>query len=159
MSSPTSATTAGHETGAHDQQRAPGDLATGATKGVILRQENGVVVFRPLDTSYEHYLELAGGTFGGELGRNVRAIIRVRARKVYTVLSGGNFVQPILGTPRIVQGRVVALEGNTLYVKSISLFAVELPTGRDSIDMAQGELAVNTMVNVTALPGAAIELR
>jgi hypothetical protein len=158
MSSPTSATSAAHETGAQDQQRSAVDAASRTTKGVILRQEEGVVVFRPIDTSYEHHL-IAPAGFSAEVGRNVRAVIRVKARKVYTVMSGGNFVQPILGQPRIIQGRVTALEGGTLYVKAASLFAVELPTGRDSIDMANGEFAINSLVNVVALPGAAIEIR
>ena len=158
MSSPTSATTDARETGSHDQQQSPADLTTGATKGVLLRQEGDAVIFRPLDTSYEHHVSMASGPVG-EFGRNVRAIIRVKARKVYTVMSGGNFVQPILGQPRIIQGRVVGLQGNTLYVKAGALFAVDLPTGRDTIDMANGELAPNTMVNVVALPGAVLELR
>src|SRR4051794_37631883 len=98
MSSPTSATSAAHETGAQDQQRSPVDPASRTTKGVILRHEEGVAIFRPIDTSYEHHLA-APASFSAEVGRNVRAVIRVNARKVYTVMSGGNFVQPILGQP------------------------------------------------------------
>lgn len=158
MSSPTSATSAAHETGAQDQQRSAVDVASRTTKGVILVQQDGYVIFRPIDTSYEHHL-IAPAGFHAEAGRNVRAVIRVKARKVYTVMSGGNFVQPILGQPRIIQGRVVTLEGGTLYVKAGSLFAVELPTGRDTIDMANGEPAVGSLVNVVALPGATIDVR
>jgi hypothetical protein len=128
-----------------------------AAKGTLVSVAAGMIVWRPLDTSYEHQLEFTGD-LSAQLGRHVRGRVHVRGRKVYSVSSGGNFVQPILGTPRIIQGRVLALEGNVLFVKAGAVFAVELPTGKDTIDLAPGAIAINAMVNVVAWPGAAFEV-
>ncbi len=59
------------------------------------------------------HLKTANGKYDGPTNTPVEAVVRVAARKVWTVPSGGNFVAPIM---------------------------------------------VGTMVNVTALPGAAIEI-
>ena len=49
--------------------------------------------------------------------RPVEALVRVRARKVWTVPSGGLFVAPIFGPPRIVQGRVRALDEHEIVIR------------------------------------------
>lgn len=125
--------------------------------GKLLRIEAGRVVFHPIDTNYELHLE-AGGDFASSVGKKVRGRVRVKARKVYGVPSGGNFVQPVLGTPRIIQGRVVELDDKTITVKAGgALFVVELPTGLDTIDLHHGPIGANALVNVVALPGASFE--
>ena len=136
-----------HDTGTHE---ASGLGRHG--KGTLLAVEGDQAVFQPLDTNYAHQLDFVGDA--GVAGRRVSGAIGVNARKVYSVSSGGNFVQPILGTPRIIQGRVLGLEGNTLYVKAGAVFAVELPSGKDTIDLDAGAIATGSMVNVVALPGA-----
>ena len=132
------------------------EVRTRSAKGTLVSVGVGMIVWRPLDTSYEHQLEFTGD-LSAHVGRHGRGRVRVRGRKVYAVASGGNFVQPILGTPRIIQGRVLALDGNVLFVKAGAVFAVELPTGKDTIDLAPGGIAVNSMVNVVAWPGASFE--
>ncbi len=128
-----------------------------SSRGTIVRAEPGRVVFQPLDTSYQLTLE-ASDDFAMQLGRNVRGRVRVKARKIYGVPSGGNFIQPILGTPRIIQGRVIDLDDKTITVKAAAIFVVELPTGLDTIDLHHGAIGVNALVNVVALPGAAFEI-
>ncbi|RZL89411.1 MAG: hypothetical protein EOP73_30170 [Variovorax sp.] len=124
-------------------------------KGVILRAEPGRVVFHPRETNYELDL-VATGAF--EAGQHVGGVIRCDARKVYTVPSGGNFIQPVLGTPRIVQGRVVTLTEQTITVRAgNAFFVVTLPTGKDTIDLHVGNIAAGSLVNVVALPGASFE--
>ncbi len=122
------------------------------TKGTILRIEAGRAVFQPEGTSYEHHLQAVSVV----PGRFIRAAVRVKARKIYGVGSGGNFVVPVLGTPRIIQGRVVAGDANTITVRAGTHFIVELPTANDSVDLHHGAIEVGSLVNVVVLPGAAL---
>ena len=126
------------------------------SKGQASRIENGLVVFAPSGTNYEHHVQGPDG-FAPRIPL-IRAAIRVKARKVYTVTSGGNFVQPILGTPRIIQGRVKMLDQRTLIVQAGAIFLVELPIGEDTIDLHNGDIQIGSLVNVVALPGASIEV-
>jgi hypothetical protein len=73
---------------------------------------------------------------------------------VYTVPSGGNFIQPISGEPRIVQGRVVWLSEKQLLLRAGTHVLVDLPREDSAIELGDGEIAVGSMVNVVALPGA-----
>src|SRR5688500_13577021 len=81
-------------------------------RGKVLRVENGaVVVFQPANTTYELHLALAkGAELPAPSGRSVSATIRCTARKVMTMPSGGNFITPIFGPPRVIQGMVRYLD-------------------------------------------------
>lgn len=127
-----------------------------AAKGVIRRTlGDGRVVFAPLDANYELHL-LSPSTFAD--GQHVRGVVRCVARKVYTVPSGGGFVQPVLGPPRIVQGRVVTLDEREIVVRAGNVtFVVELPTGKDTIDLHSGDIAAGSLVNVVVMPNARFE--
>jgi hypothetical protein len=136
---------------------APSGSTLLATRGKILRAEAGRLVFHVIDTNYELHLD-AQGDFSALIGQKVSGRVRVKARKVYGVPSGGNFVQPVLGTPRIIQGRVLNLDEKSITVKAGAIFVVELPTGLDTIDLHHGAIGVNSLVNVVALPGASFEV-
>jgi hypothetical protein len=132
-----------------------------AGKGRILRIEKGLVVFAPNNTSYEHHVDASASVHVAHTpptGKHVLAVIKVKARKVYSVMSGGNFVQPILGSPRIIQGRVKSLDANSLVVQAGAVFHVELPTGDDTIDLHNGDIQVGSLVNVVAFPGATLDI-
>ena len=130
--------------------------ATFPATGKIISSKDGILVFNPSGTSYEFVL--ANPTFNGPLNTPVQCIIRVTARKVYTVPSGGNFVSPIFGTPRIVQGLVRAGDRNSLVVHAGCPFHVELPVAESAIDLTNGPISVGRMVNVVCLPGARVEM-
>jgi len=87
----------------------------------------------------------------------VQGTVRVTARKVWTVPSGGNFVSPIFGPPRTIQGRVRSLDERSLVVHAGVPILVELPADEAGYDLVNGPLAVGVMVNVVALPGARFE--
>lgn len=132
-----------------------------AAKGVILHTETDPrtdvrrVVFHPLNSSYELALE-SDSTFDD--ATHVSGVVHVSARKVYTVPSGGGFIQPVLGTPRIIQGRVLTLDETSITVRAgNATFIVALPTGKDAIDLHTGAIAAGSLVNVVALPGARFE--
>ena len=129
-----------------------------ASKGTLRHLDSGRIVFHPIDTSYELHLVSDIDPATIVTGKPVRGVVRVKAKKVYGVPSGGNFIQPILGTPRIIQGRVVSLDERTIFVKTGgAVFVVELPTGLDTIDLHHGAIGANALVNVVALPGAMFE--
>src|SRR4051812_2438492 len=94
------------------------------TSGKITAVDDGAIVFNPKNTNYELRLD---GTYDGPVNSPVKILIRCQARKVWTVPSGGNFVTPIFGPPRIVQGRVVYLDERTIVLRAGADFVIELP--------------------------------
>lgn len=123
--------------------------------GKVVRVENGKIVFTPAATSYELHLEVP--QYSGPVNVPTRCVIRVKARKVYTVASGGNFITPIFGPPRIVQGRVRSADQRSLVVHAAIPIHVELPGPEAAIDLDEGPITVGKMVNVVCEPGARVE--
>jgi hypothetical protein len=128
-----------------------------ATRGRVLSTSDGKVVFQPRNSSYELYLQIAV-EYSGPIDSPISAVIRAKARKVYTVPSGGNFITPIQGPPRIVQARVIQADERSLIVHATANFVIELPTVDSAIDLDEGPIAPNRMVNVVLFPGATFEL-
>jgi hypothetical protein len=126
-----------------------------AATGKVIRLESGKVVFTPAGTSYELHLEIPSYT--GSLNTPTRCLIRAKARKVYTVPSGGNFITPIFGPPRIVQGRVRSADQRSLVVHAAVPIHVELPGPDSAIDLDEGPITVGKMVNVVCEPGVRVE--
>ena len=127
-----------------------------AAVGRILGVEDKSVVFQPLNTNYEWKL-VTDSRYDGSVNERVECRLYVTARKLYTVPSGGNFVQPIFGPPRIIQGRIKHLEEGQMVVHGGAPFIVQLPKNDDAYDVGRGFLAVGGLVNVVALPGARFE--
>ena len=117
--------------------------------------KDGIVLFAPHGTNYE--LHLAAPNYRGPVGSLTQGVIRATARKVWTVPSGGNFISPIFGPPRTIQGRVRALDERTIVVQASLPIAVDLPESDAAIDLVNGPISVGVMVNVVALPGARFE--
>jgi hypothetical protein len=128
-----------------------------ATPGKIVAVNDGSVVFAPRGTSYELHLKTAS-TYDGPTNTPVEAVVRATARKVWTVPSGGNFVAPIQGPPRIVQGRVRQADERQLVVQAGATFLIDLPAAEHAVDLPNGPIMLGKMVNVTTLPGATIEI-
>lgn len=129
------------------------------SRGQVIRTEGSRVVFQPTGTNYELHLDPVGGAFAAPMNSAVDVVIRVKARKLYTVPSGGNFVTPIQGTPKILQGRVKAIEGAAFVLQCGAFITVELPTDNDSnLELASGPVQVGALVNVICYSGATIEL-
>ena len=124
--------------------------------GKILSRDDAFVVFNPLNTNYE--LKLSVANYAGLVGGRVEGFISVSARKIYTVPSGGNFIAPIFGPPRIIQGRVKYLDEREMVIQASTSIIVQLPVDQDAFDLANGDLMVGSLANVVALPGAKFEL-
>ena len=131
-------------------------------RGKIIGVTNGSIVrFAPANTTYElHLAHHRASAADLPTGKPIDLFIYVDARKVYTVPSGGNFIQPIVGPPRIIPGRVrwASADGQTIIVHAGTNFTVMLPRADDAIDLNNGAIAVGKMVNVVTLPGARMEL-
>ena len=122
----------------------------------MVATNTGSIVFNPSGTTYALHLKYEGEA--PALNTPLEVLIRATARKVWTVPSGGNFITPIVGTPRIVQGRVKALTESELVVHAGANFIIELPTAESAVDLPNGLITLGKMVNVTLQPGASVEL-
>src|SRR5829696_161096 len=96
-----------------------------AAAGKVTAAGEGKLVFAPAGTNYE--LHLLCPRYAGPVNKPVRGTIRVTARKVWTVPSGGNWISPIFGTPRTVQGRVRLVGENYIVVQAGTPIHVDLP--------------------------------
>jgi hypothetical protein len=128
-----------------------------AAAGRMVRKADGLVVFRPRETNYELQLKPAVA-YTGPMDKPVRGVVRVTARKIWTVPSGGNFIAPIFGPPKTIQGRIKHIGDKFLVVQAGLPVIVDVPKEHGVLALAEGALAVGVMVNVTAMPGASIEL-
>ena len=125
-------------------------------RGKVTAVKDGFVTFVPYNTAYA--LHLAAPGYAGPVNTLVDGVIRATARKAYTVSSGGNFISPIYGPPKTIQGRVRAVEGNTVVIQAGAPIHVELPAEATAVELSQGPITAGAMVNVVALPGATFEL-
>ena len=127
-------------------------------RGKIIAMQGRAVVFAPTGTNYELRLDAEGSLDGAQIGVAAEAFIRVAARKVWTVPSGGNFISPIFGPPRTIQGRIRYLDGDKMVVQAGVPVIVSLPADPSVYDLVRGNLAVGGLVNVAAHPDPTFEL-
>ena len=125
-------------------------------RGKVTAVKDGLVTFVPYNTAYA--LHLAAPGYAGPMNTLVDGIIRATARKAYTVPSGGNFISPIYGPPKTIQGRVRAVEGNMVVIQAGATIHVELPAEASAVELGQGPISAGSLVNVVAFPGATFEL-
>lgn len=126
-----------------------------ASKGKVLRIEGEMIVFRPGNTTYE--MHLVCPDYQGPVNEPVQLIIRASARKVYTVPSGGLFVSPIMGVPKIVQGRVKDLTDEQVTLNCGVLINIDLPKVAGGIELARGPIETGVLVNAVLLAGTRAE--
>ena len=132
-------------------------LLTHPAKGTLAL--NGqTVIFSPSNTTYQLYLESDNGPVQAS-GRPVEVVVSGAARKVYTEPSGGLFVSPIVGTPKILQGRVKDLNDTWLTLNCGVIVNVKLPTEPGGIELARGAIEMGSLVNVVLYPGASCEVK
>ena len=119
---------------------------------VTAKRGVGGIVFKPTGTTYELFLEGVG--YDGPIDIPVELMITLQARKLWTVPTGGNFIEPIFGKPRTIQGRVKAIVGQTLVVQAGIPLHVQLPASDSAVDLNNGAVTVGHLVNVMVMPGA-----
>jgi hypothetical protein len=126
-------------------------------RGSVLKLQGSVIVFQPLGTNYQLHL-MSEEPYTGPLETPVRGLIRAVARKIYTVPSGGNFIAPIFGPPRIVQGRVLQADERAIVVQAGAPIIIDLPAADIAIDLSEGQIRINHIINAALLAGARFEL-
>lgn len=127
------------------------------TRGRVVSASGSTVIFKPTDSTYELHLSTVGGPYTGPTDVPLDAILRGTARKVYTVPSGGGFVTPIIGPPRIVQGRVKQQAKGELAVHAVVTVNVTLTGGEGTMELARGPVGDGSLVNVVLMPGMTFE--
>ncbi len=127
-------------------------------RGKVTASQPDRITFAPSGTNYQLHLDTGGVPYAGPLNVPVNLLIRVQARKLWTVSSGGGFVSPIFGPPRTIQGRVKFVgEGGAMAVQAGTHFIIALPNKDEAYDLTSGDIAIGSMVNVVAQPGALFE--
>jgi len=127
-------------------------------RGKILRVEGDTVVFNPAGTTYELRLTNQGGELPASSNSTISCYLRATARKIWTMASGGNFVTPIFGPPKVVQGMVRYLEEGLAVVHAGVPVLLTLPKSGTEYDLINGPVIPGVMVNATLLAGATFEL-
>jgi len=126
-------------------------------RGRVTEAKPDGVIFAPSNTTYLLQLQTAT-RYDGPLNELIGAFVRAKARKIYTVPSGGGFVAPIFGPPRIIQGRTLYVDDGNIVIRAGLPIIVEIPTDDDAIDLSVGPIAVGALVNAVVFPGASFEL-
>jgi hypothetical protein len=75
----------------------------------------GYITFEVPNTNYVLHLRPTGA-IATPPGKRLLGTIRVEARRIDVVTTGGKFIEPVMGRPRRVQGTVVRAEGGAVVV-------------------------------------------
>jgi hypothetical protein len=120
---------------------------------LLSTHENGSVIFAPTGTNYEVQLQ-SPEMVNTPVNTPVQVLIRAKARRLWTAPSGGNFIAPIFGPPRTIQGRVKHVSNKRILVHAGVPISIDLPAASTAMDMHSGGITVGSLVNVLAFPGA-----
>jgi len=110
----------------------------------LLGVEEGMVILGIPGTEYRLSMHLADGSSidGAETGRRIRGTVRGEALKVHNPSAGGNFIEPVDGHPRIVQGTVIATSPGTgdVLIDLVIPVWVRLTAAQSASTFATGDL-------------------
>jgi len=73
------------------------------------------ITFNVPNTSYELHL-LPTSEVKTQPGKRLIGTIRAQARRMDVVQTGGQYIEPVMGRPRRVQGTVIAIAGDAVVV-------------------------------------------
>ncbi len=119
-------------------------------RGTLLESLPDRIVLAVPGTDYRLHLVVAR-PIDAAVGSHICGRIEVSARRIDVTRVGGQFIDPVYGRPRIIQGRVVATgqEHPTMIVRAVVPLHVKVrPPQRP------GDFEVGTMVNFSVDPGA-----
>ncbi len=128
-----------------------------AARGKVTAITEGKVVFNPSNTNYQIQLSTSR-PFEGPIGQLILVNIRAKARKIYTVPSGGGFISPLFGPPKLIQGRAAYVDPACVVIRAGFPVIVEIPASDDGLDLSEGQISVGSIVNAVPLPGMTMEL-
>jgi hypothetical protein len=113
-------------------------------QGVLLEKSPDTIVLGLPGTDYKLHLAVddAGAAHLPELGKPLTGRISARAKRVDKVRSGGRYIEPIMGRPRRIQGRISAIDAHamTITVWCGCPFTCVLTMNQKAADFAVGDL-------------------
>lgn len=114
---------------------------------------DGVAEFTVPGTQYRLHLAVDAG-FDAETGRRVKGRVRGRALRMHRAGAGGNFIEPLQGRPRIVQGTVLAVDpaANEVILDLVVPVRVAMHEGQSATAFSTGDV-----VNFYMEPGTRFE--
>ncbi|MCA9300224.1 MAG: hypothetical protein KDA28_14220 [Phycisphaerales bacterium] len=83
-------------------------------RGTLDATGDGHLTMAVPNSSYR--IRMAGPTPKAEVGKRLVGRVSGHARRIDVVESGGRYIEPVYGSPRRIQGRVVAIEQNAIVV-------------------------------------------
>lgn len=111
-----------------------GEIAATATRPAAIK-----LTFH--NTNYEVHLRYAGEQAAlPEIGKRVIGTIKVQARRIDTVGAGGQYLEPVYGRPRRVQGTVIAIKGDAVVIQAgVPMHCTPTAPGQKASDFNIGD--------------------
>lgn len=129
----------------------------------ILAESHAATATRPAmiviefpNSNYQLHL-VPDGPIATPVGKRIVGVIRAQARRVDVVDTGGSYVEPVIGRPRRVQGRVIETDAATGTVVVDAGMAVHLKL-TDARQRA-GQFERGALVSCDVLDGATFAAR
>lgn len=129
------------------------------SRGVIDEVGADSLVLTIPGTEYRLGLTTRGQVGGAWLtaGKKARGVIRVNARRIDVVTTGGRYIEPVYGAPRRFQGTIIAIdvEANTVAIRAADsvVFVCTPSGGKRATDFSEGALVATDILP----PGAEFE--
>jgi hypothetical protein len=105
------------------------------------------------NTSYELHL-VSGATPRTAVGKKILGVIRVKARRIDTVQTGGRYVEPVFGRPRRVQGTVLSVGDSVLVNAGVPIHLTPTDPRQKAGDFLPGQF-----ISCDVMDGATFEER
>lgn len=138
------------------------ELARGRLEEVVdaTATKPGYLVLSFANTGYRLHASAYGQApewLGERVGKGVVGTLRADARRIDVVGSGGRFVDPLMGRPRKLHGRVIAVNpsGNTVTI-SCPMAVVVKPTAPGQ---KAGDFEVGQLIACGIKPGLSFEAK
>ena len=124
--------------------------ASDITRAVLQHMDGDKIILAIPSTDYKIHLMCSGNT-ATQVGKRIQGVINIKALRMHKASAGGSFIEPIYGHPRVVQGRVLAIDlaKNRLLCQVVVPMWIEPFDGQSAADFNAGD-----MVNFYAQSGA-----
>ncbi len=111
-------------------------------RGTLLELGEGRLVLGVPHTEYRLHLvpTISHEEITTTPGKRIKGEIIARALKVNRAAGGGGFIEPVWGEPRIVAGKVLAVEADRVLVEAAVPMWVTLGDGQAAGDFAPGQM-------------------
>ena len=112
-------------------------------RGTLLELAEGRLVLGVPGTEYRLHLvpTISHEEITTPVGKRIRGEIVAEALKINRERGGGGFIEPVWGEPRIVGGKVLAVEaGRVLVEAAVPMWVVLDGAGQSATDFAAGQM-------------------